>query len=30
MQPGKPYTVEAYFLGYDKELRATKAVIPQG
>ena len=29
MQPGKPYTVEAYFLGYDKELRATKAVIPQ-
>ena len=29
MQAGKPYTVEAYFLGYDKELRATKAVVPQ-
>ena len=29
MQPGKAYTVEAYFLGYEKELRATKAVVPQ-
>ena len=29
MQPGKPYTVESFFLGYEKDLRATKAVVPQ-
>lgn len=29
MQPGKPYAVEAFFLGYETDLRATKAVIPQ-
>ena len=29
MQPGKPYAVEAYFVGYEKDLRASKAVVPQ-
>ncbi len=29
LQAGKPYTVEAYFVGYDKELRASKALVPQ-
>ena len=29
LQPGKPYQVETYFLGYEKDLRATKALVPQ-
>ena len=29
LQAGKPYTLEAYFIGYEKDLRASKAVIPQ-
>ena len=29
LQPGKPYTVETYFLGYETDLRASKAVVPQ-
>ena len=29
MQTGKPYTLEAYFVGYEKDLRASKAIVPQ-
>ena len=29
LQTGKPYTLETFFVGYEKELRATKAIIPQ-
>ncbi len=29
LKPGKPYNLEAYFVGYDQELRATKVIIPQ-
>ena len=29
LQAGKPYTLEGYFVGYEKELRATKAIVPQ-
>ena len=29
LKAGKPYNLEAYFVGYDQELRATKVVIPQ-
>lgn len=29
LQTGKPYTLEAYFVGYEKDLRATKAIVPQ-
>ena len=29
LKPGKPYNLEAYFIGYDQELRATKVIIPQ-
>ena len=29
LQSGKAYTLEAYFVGYEKDLRATKAIIPQ-
>ncbi len=29
LQTGKPYTLEAFFVGYEKDLRATKAIVPQ-
>ncbi len=29
LKVGKPYNLEAYFVGYDKELRTTKVIIPQ-
>ena len=29
LQTGKPYTLEAFFVGYEKDLHATKAIIPQ-
>ena len=29
MQTGKPYTLETFFVGYEKDLHATKAIIPQ-
>ncbi len=29
LKPGKPYNLEAYFVGYDQELRATRVIIPQ-
>lgn len=29
LQTGKPYTLEAYFVGYEKDLRASKAIVPQ-
>lgn len=29
LQTGKAYTLEVYFVGYEKDLRATKAVVPQ-
>ncbi len=29
LKAGKPYTLEAYLVGFDKELRVTKAVLPQ-
>lgn len=28
LKAGRPYTLEAYLVGYDKELRATQAVVP--
>ena len=29
LKAGKPYTLEGYLVGFDKELRATKAILPQ-
>lgn len=29
LKPGQTYNLEAYLVGYDKELRATRVVIPQ-
>ena len=29
LQTGKPYTLEAFFVGYEKDLHATKAIMPQ-
>lgn len=29
LKAGKAYNLEAYFIGYDQELRATKVIIPQ-
>ena len=29
MQTGKPYELETFFVGYEKDLRATKAIVPQ-
>ena len=29
LKVGKPYTLEAYLVGFDKELRATKAILAQ-
>ena len=29
LKAGTPYTLEAYLVGYEKELRATKAILPQ-
>ena len=29
LHAGKTYTLEAYFVGYDQELRATRPIMPQ-
>ncbi len=29
MATGKPYMLETFFVGYEKDLRATKAIVPQ-